>query len=140
MLLWWLHDSARLREQTRALFLDPDSELLWSACSTWELAIKTQLGRLRIDAPLEAFVGRVLAEQHLVSLPVQQHHAARIADLPPIHRDPFDRMLVAQAQVEGLSLVSRDPAVRQYQVTVLWAPEAQAPRAPYRVRRKPRRR
>lgn len=114
MLLWWLHDSARLREQTRALFLDPDSELLWSACSTWELAIKTQLGRLRIDAPLEAFVGRVLAEQHLVSLPVQQHHAARIADLPPIHRDPFDRMLVAQAIVENVPLVTANSKLTAY--------------------------
>jgi PIN domain nuclease of toxin-antitoxin system len=67
-------------------------------------------------------------------------HAEAAARLPPLHRDPFDRMLIAQAQSEGLSLASRDAAVRQYQVSVVWDLELQSPRVSYRVKRKPRRR
>jgi PIN domain nuclease of toxin-antitoxin system len=108
-----------------------------SAASVWEMAIKQARGKLRYPA---AEVDAALRRASLRELPVTVRHAEAAAMLPPLHRDPFDRMLIAQAQVEGLSLVSRDPAVRQYQVTVLWGPEVQAPRAAYRVKRKPRRR
>jgi PIN domain nuclease of toxin-antitoxin system len=108
-----------------------------SAASAWEIAIKQSLGKLPVP---RADLFETLRRANLTELPVTLKHAQATRLLPPIHRDPFDRMLVAQAQTEGLSVVSRDPLVRRYPVTVLWGPEAQAPRATYQVRRKPRRR
>lgn len=119
VLLWWLHDASRLRPETRALFADPGNVLLWSAGSTWELAIKTQIGKLRLDAPLPEFIVRVMVEQNLEGLPVHHAHAARVAGLPAIHRDPFDRLLVAQADVEGVPLLTGDPQLAAYGITCI---------------------
>lgn len=127
----------RLPAWIRAAIEDTENDVLVSAASAWEIAIKQLLGKLpasRAD-PLEA-----LPRSGLTELPITVEHARGTRSLPLLHRDPFDRMLVAQARIEGLSLVSRDPAIRQYQVTVLWDPELQSPRAAYRVKRKPRRR
>jgi PIN domain nuclease of toxin-antitoxin system len=135
--LWMLDAPQRLPVWIRSAIEDGANDVFVSAASAWEIAIKQAIGRLpaaRAD-PLDA-----LHRSGLADLPVTLEHARRTRSLPLHHRDPFDRMLVAQAQVEGLSLVSRDPAVRQYQVTVLWGPEVQAPRASYRVKRKSRRR
>lgn len=119
VLLWWLHDAARLRPATRALFAAPANELLWSAASTWELAIKVQLGKLRMDEPVHAFVMRVMVAQSLTALPVHHAHAARVAELPALHRDPFDRLLVAQAAVEGVPFVTADGQLAAYGVECL---------------------
>jgi PIN domain nuclease of toxin-antitoxin system len=135
--LWALGAPAELPAEIRTAIEDPASVVFVSAASAWEMAIKQARGKLRYPA---AEISAALGRASLLELPVTIRHAEAAAILPPHHRDPFDRMLVAQAQVEGLSLVSRDPAVRRYQVTVLWGPELQAPRAAYRVKRKPRRR
>ncbi len=135
--LWMLDAPQRLPAGIRSAIEDVENEVFVSAASAWEIAIKQSLGRLpaaRAD-PFEALRRTGLAE-----LPVTVEHARATRSLPLLHRDPFDRMLVAQAQLEGLSLVSRDPAVRRYQVTVLWGPELRAPRPAYAVKRKLRRR
>jgi len=85
-----------------------------------ELAIKSALGRIVFPAPLRTYLPRELSRQGIGSLPVEQAHALETAELPPHHRDPFDRMLVAQARVERLPLVSADPAFRPYDVRLLW--------------------
>ncbi|MEO6597315.1 MAG: type II toxin-antitoxin system VapC family toxin [Planctomycetota bacterium] len=121
VLLWWLHDASRLRPETRALFADSSNQLLWSACSTWELAIKSQLGKLRLEVPLHQFVVRVLAEQDLEALPVHHAHSARVAELPLIHRDPFDRLLVAQAAVEGVPFLTADAQLAAYGIECIAA-------------------
>jgi PIN domain nuclease of toxin-antitoxin system len=136
-LLWALSAPGNLPADIREALEDPANIVFVSAASAWEMAIKQARGKLRYPA---ADVAAALGRASLLELPVTIRHAEAAARLPPLHRDPFDRMLVAQAQTEGLSLVSRDPAVRQYQVTVVWGPEVQAPRATYRVGRKPRRR
>jgi PIN domain nuclease of toxin-antitoxin system len=136
-LLWALEAPHRLPAGIRAAVEDTENEVFASAASAWEIAIKQVLGKLPIP---RADLLEMLHRTNLLELPVTLKHAHATRLLPPHHRDPFDRMLVAQAQVEGLSLVSRDPAVRRYQVTVLWGPELQAPRTAYRVKRKPRRR
>jgi PIN domain nuclease of toxin-antitoxin system len=136
-LLWALSASGELPAGLRDVLEDPANSVFVSAASVWEMAIKQARGKLRYPAEE---VAAALRHASLLELSVTVRHAEAAATLPPLHRDPFDRMLVAQAQVEGLSLVSRDPAVRQYQVTVLWGPEVQAPRSTYRVKRKPRRR
>ena len=135
--LWVLDAPQRIPAWIRSAIADAENEVFVSAASAWEIAIKQSLGRLPAfsDDPLEALHRSGLAE-----LPVTVAHARATRSLPLLHRDPFDRLLVAQAQSEGLGLVSRDPAIRQYQVTVLWEPGVQAPRATYRAKRKPRRR
>ena len=114
VLLWWLQDSSRLRAPTRALMADPGSELLWSAASTWELAIKAGLGKVRLGRPLSQFVTEAIARQSLTPLPIHHAHAAAVEGLPPLHRDPFDRLLVAQATVEGVPLLTADPQLTAY--------------------------
>lgn len=116
VLLRWLFESSTLRRETRDIMSAASTELLWSAASTWELGIKLQLGRLRLDEPFDTFVVRILAEQSLLGLPVQHAHAVRAAMLPPLHRDPFDRMLVAQAIVEHVPLLTRDKQLGAYGV------------------------
>jgi PIN domain nuclease of toxin-antitoxin system len=119
VLLWWLCDSTRLRAATRELLADPGSELVWSAASTWEIAIKLALGRLHLDRPLAEFTNDVIRAQHLVALPLHHVHAAAVATLPPLHRDPFDRLLVAQARVEALPLLTADAALAAYDIECL---------------------
>ncbi len=136
-LLWALEAPQRLPAGIRAAIEDNENDVFASAASAWEIAIKQSLGKLPVP---RADLFETLRRANLTELPVTLKHAQATRLLPPIHRDPFDRMLVAQAQTEGLSVVSRDPLVRRYPVTVLWGPEAQAPRATYQVRRKPRRR
>lgn len=114
VLLWWLHDHSRLRGETRSMLAAPENELLWSAASTWELAIKVQLGKVRLPEPVHDFVVRTLVKQGMVALPIHHAHAARVAELPPLHRDPFDRLLVAQAAVEDVPLVTGDRQLSAY--------------------------
>jgi PIN domain nuclease of toxin-antitoxin system len=136
-LLWALETPARLPAWIRAAIEDTGNEVFVSAASAWEIAIKQLLGRLSVP---RVDLASALRAAGLAELPITLAHAERIRSLPPLHRDPFDRMLVGQAQAEGLSLVSRDAAIRQYQVTVLWDPELQSSRIAYGATRKRRRR
>ena len=113
ILLWAANEPERLSKATRSLFENPNNEVVFSAISVWEIAIKTGRGRgdFRIDA---GFFRRRLFENGYAELPVTGAHAAALTGLPAIHKDPFDRMLVAQAMVEGLMLVTSDPAVANY--------------------------
>lgn len=108
--LWWCGDDARLGEEERAAIRDGDNEVFLSAASVWEMAIKQGLGRLQVPEP----PSRATARMGVAPLPVAFEHAEATASLPSLHRDPFDRLLVAQARVEGLTLVTRDPLIRSY--------------------------
>ena len=113
MLLWAANEPERLSAATRALVENPNNDVVFSAISIWELAIKT--GRGRDDFRLHAgFFRRGLFDNGYTELPMTGAHAAALAGLPAIHKDPFDRMLVAQATVEGLTLVTSDPAIANY--------------------------
>ena len=113
VLLWAAGVQARLPQEARELIEDPDTELVFSAASLWEVAIKSGLGRddFRVDARL---LRRGLLENGYTELAVTGSHAVAVDSLPPLHKDPFDRMLVAQAQVEGFLLLTADPAVASY--------------------------
>ncbi|MEQ1631360.1 MAG: type II toxin-antitoxin system VapC family toxin [Planctomycetota bacterium] len=117
--LWWLEGSPKLGASARRLLSDGANELLWSAASTWELAIKLQLGKLRLGQGLDEFLLRMFGSYGLTPLPVHHAHASRVATLPLIHRDPFDRLLVAQSAVEGVPLLTADPLLRQYGIECL---------------------
>jgi PIN domain nuclease of toxin-antitoxin system len=113
VLLWTIAESRRLPAAARALIGEPDNELTFSSVSLWEVAIKARRGRddFRIDV---SSLRRSLFDNDYVELTITGAHAVALGGLPPIHRDPFDRMLVAQAIVEGLTLVTSDPAVAKY--------------------------
>jgi len=113
ILLWAAGEPERLSEAASSLIENADNEIVFSAVSLWEIAIKTGRGRddFRIDAGL---FRRNLFDNGYAELAMTGVHAAAVANLPPLHKDPFDRMLVAQAMTEGLTLVTSDPAVAKY--------------------------
>jgi PIN domain nuclease of toxin-antitoxin system len=114
-LLWWLADDGRLPPGARRAIKDPAAIAYVSAGSVWEIAIKRSLGKLELPDSWYAATFRDFAE-----LPITSEHARRAGELPPHHRDPFDRLLVAQALAEGLTLVTADPAFARYGVQVTW--------------------
>ncbi|MBC8093222.1 MAG: type II toxin-antitoxin system VapC family toxin [Pseudonocardia sp.] len=117
--LWMAMDPDRLRAESRDLMVDPDNQVLLSVASTWEIAIKYRLGKLSLPRPPAYFLPDLMARMRIEDLPIESRHALRVAELPDHHRDPFDRLLVAQAMVEGLPVVSADPQVARYDVTVI---------------------
>lgn len=113
LLLWAAATPQRLSEQARPLLEDPGNELLFSPVSLWEIAIKRGLGRadFQVDARV---LRRGLLDNGYVELPLTGEHAVAVEGLPPLHKDPFDRILVAQAMVEGIVLLTADTMVAQY--------------------------
>ncbi|MCJ2140671.1 type II toxin-antitoxin system VapC family toxin [Methylobacterium sp. E-066] len=113
ILLWAAAGSDRLISAARRLIEDPAHTLMFSAASLWEIAIKSGLGRndFQVDAK---HLRKGLLDSGYVELPVTGAHAAAVADLPPVHRDPFDRLLIAQAQVEALEFVTADRILAHY--------------------------
>ena len=118
--LWWITDDGRLSEAARRAISDRDNEVFFSAVSAWELAIKAGIGKLTLNEDLSGFVHEQLLENRFAPLPLTLEHALRVRDLPGHHQDPFDRALIAQVQVEGMRLVSRDTILSRYPVDVLW--------------------
>lgn len=114
--LWWLSGDERFGETAARQLTNADSQALLSAAVVWEVAIKRSLGKL--DAP-EDFASTLLGAG-AQPLPVGLHHAAAVGDLPHHHRDPFDRILVAQATIEGAVLVTRDETFRAYGIPLVW--------------------
>jgi PIN domain nuclease of toxin-antitoxin system len=127
--LWSCLTPARLSESTRRLLEDPDNEVLLSAVSSWEIAIKTVLQRLELPEPPTRYVPTRLKAMGLTPLPVEHAHALRVAQLPLHHRDLFDRLLVAQAQLENATVATGDPQFLLYDVDVVWAAAGEPPAA-----------
>lgn len=118
--IWSTTAPERLPSQVREACRDSTNDLVLSVVSIVEMEIKVGLGKLHLDMPVDEMVRLNEEENDLQILPVQAAHAYALRGLPPLHRDPFDRLLVAQAQVEDASLVSGDETVAQYPVKVLW--------------------
>jgi PIN domain nuclease of toxin-antitoxin system len=137
--LWWLESSDRLSRGALELMGDPYHEFTFSVASTWEIGVKYALGKLRLPEPPERFIPPRLEEQGTRVLPVEQIHALRVASLPPLHDDPFDRLLIAQAQVERLALMTADPRIVEYDVETIWAAAGESPKPRRRGRRAVRR-
>ena len=116
--VWTANGNPRLRPGIRTLIGDPANSVFISAASVWEIAIKNALGR-QSDLNLPDTATNIAAILEFAELPVSFEHAELAALLPPLHHDPFDRMLIAQAQVENLTLITADPAILRYNVTTL---------------------
>lgn len=115
-LLWWMTNDRRLSRRARETITN--EEILVSVVSAWEIEIKR--GLARIEADTHAILEEVTGTVGFAWLEIGPAHVVALADLPPLHRDPFDRMLVAQAQLEHVSLISRDREVRRYEVETIW--------------------
>lgn len=116
-LLWWLGDQPRLSKRAYNILADPDSAIYLSVAAAWEMTIKRAVGKL--DTPDD--LPQVLADNNIAPLPVTLAHAMQVGALPLHHGDPFDRLMVAQAQAEQLVLITRDKWVQRYEVPVLRA-------------------
>jgi PIN domain nuclease of toxin-antitoxin system len=119
-LIWWLTEDSSLPASARKLIGSRNSEVLVSAASAWEISTKVRLGRLEVAADLARDFGRYLARERFESLSISTEHGIRAGSLPGSHKDPFDRMLVAQAQIESLAIVSNDALLDGYGVRRLW--------------------
>lgn len=114
--LWWYLDPERLEAKTLRLLEDGRAELFFSAASIWEIAIKYRLGKLKLDTAPEDLLPVELARDTIQILPVSMAHALRAGTLPQHHQDPFDHMLIAQAQLENMVLVTADTHFTAYKV------------------------
>ena len=119
-LLWWLAEPDRLSAKAHAAIQDSSNQVLVSAASAWELATKVRLGKLEIASQLLAELPEVLTSQGFDLLPIQFSHGLRAGGYQQLHRDPFDRLLAAQAELEQLTLVSLDSALQAFPCQLLW--------------------
>ena len=118
--LWWITDDNRLSSSASEIITNGDNELFLSAATGWEIAIKAQLGRIKLPKEPYPFIADQLRLNGIQSLPIHMSHALHVYSLPNHHRDPFDRMIIAQAQLENLSILTMDPQIAKYKVKVVW--------------------
>ncbi|BAZ41988.1 PilT protein domain protein [Calothrix sp. NIES-4101] len=119
--LWWFAQPEKLSENVIEQIADETNEVWLSVASVWEMGIKVSIGKLPLREPINDYVSTRMNQLGARSLEITASHALRVAVLPLHHRDPFDRMLIAQAQVEDMTLVSADLIFKQYEVSLLWA-------------------
>jgi PIN domain nuclease of toxin-antitoxin system len=119
-LLWWLAEPDRLSPAANAAMADPGNRVHGSAASGWEIATKVRLGKLPAVSELLDDLPQLLAAQGFELLPIRLAHGLHAGSYPMVHRDPFDRLLAAQAELDGLTLVSLDPALQAFPCSLLW--------------------
>ncbi|ETX02905.1 type II toxin-antitoxin system VapC family toxin [Candidatus Entotheonella palauensis] len=118
--LWFLLDDPSLSTTAKALIIDPDNDIEMSPATYWEIAIKISLGKYELPEPYEAFMEREIATNDFRILPIEPRHTAVLTTLPHHHREPFDRLLIAQAMVENIPILSIDTAFDAYPITRRW--------------------
>ena len=119
--LWMQAAPERLSSEVRELIVDTSTKLLLSAASAWEIAIKHGLGKLHLPEPPSSYVPDRMRSGSIAPLPVDVQHALGVAALPPLHRDPFDRLLVVQTHLEGVELLTADRQLEGYEIPIRWA-------------------
>lgn len=118
--LWWNEASPRLSKRAHDLISDPANRLYLSVVSAWEIVLKASTGKLKLPSAVAVYVPTRIAHYGIETLPLALNHVLAAEILPAHHRDPFDRMLVAQGQVEQLAILTHDPQIRQYNVRTVW--------------------
>lgn len=118
--IWWNTDAPELPARVREILANPENIILLSLASVWEMQIKLQVGKLTLPAPLAEIIEKQQHENQIELLPIILSHILALEHLPAHHRDPFDRLLIAQAQVEDIPLLSNDPILARYPVRVIW--------------------
>jgi len=118
--LWSISDSDKLSNKARRFITDLENELLISVASLWEIAIKTSIGKLELMRPFERLIPHQLEQNAISVLPIEIRHLTAVIDLTFHHRDPFDRLIIAQGLAEELPVISKDAAFGQYPIQVIW--------------------
>jgi PIN domain nuclease of toxin-antitoxin system len=118
--LWWNMDDDQLSEHAREIIADGNNAVFLSAASAWEIAIKAAKGKLILPESPAQYVTSRLSQHHFLSLPIEVRHALRVYELPRYHDDPFDRLLVAQCQIEQLPMLTTDGEMKKYEIETLW--------------------
>jgi len=118
--LWWVTDDPRLSTHAHDVIGDGNNRIFFSAASGWEIAIKAQLGKLPLASEPAQFVTNHLAINAFEVMAIELRHTLQTYNLPMKHRDPFDRILVAQSQLERMPIITSDPLIMQYEVDVIW--------------------
>jgi PIN domain nuclease of toxin-antitoxin system len=118
--LWFVLDDKRISTKAKSIIKDSKNEIYFSAASAWEIAIKTKLDRLKIKGDLESFIIEQLSTNSFVPLSITISHSLYTKRLPQFHKDPFDRIIIAQSTLEDLPLISTDKKIRKYPTTVVW--------------------
>ena len=118
--LWFVSEDNRLSSKAQSIIKNSRNDIYFSAVSAWEISIKIRLGRLTIEEDLEPFIIKQLAENNFSTISITIFHSIYTSKLPDIHKDPFDRMIVAQSQVEDMPLISKDKNINKYKVPVVW--------------------
>jgi len=118
--LWFVRQDPRLSANAHALIMDPDTDLLLSVASAWEMVIKVALGRLKFTKDVDQFLREHLTTNSITPLSIQLQHATTVGNLPAHHRDPFDRMIIAQAISEQIPVITNDPEFKKYSAQLVW--------------------
>ncbi len=118
--LWWITDDPQLPSHVRGIIANGNNELFFSAASCWEIAIKAELGRIKLPHKPDVFISEQLIANAVQGLPIQLSHALHVFNLPSHHRDPFDRIIVAQSQLEKLPVITSDKLIAKYRVEIIW--------------------
>ncbi len=118
--IWWITGESRLPQTVQKVLSEAAGSVWVSAASLWEMALKIKLGKLKMPEPFDTYVLRQIQINRMEVLPIHAPHVLETMKLPAHHRDPFDRLLVAQARREELTLISGDSAMRSYDVAILW--------------------
>jgi PIN domain nuclease of toxin-antitoxin system len=119
--LWWFSQPEKLSEEAIAQIADEANEVWFSVASVWEIGIKVAIGKLPLPEPIDNYISTRMIQLGAQSLEITTSHALKAASLPLIHKDPFDRMLIAQSQLEAMTIVSADSMFAHYDVAVIWA-------------------
>jgi PIN domain nuclease of toxin-antitoxin system len=120
-LLWWFTEPERLNSKAIEQIIDLDNEIFFSVASVWEIAIKVGIGKLSLAEPVDTYIASRMRRLGAKYLDIVFPHACQVAKLPLLHKDLFDRILVAQAQIEQMTLVTADKILTEYDLDLLWA-------------------
>ncbi len=120
VLIWWITADRRLSTRSISLIKNHRSTIYWSTASSWEITIKYALGRLEFDEPPERLIPSELKRNQIETVDIKNRYAFLAGQLPAHHKDPFDRMLIAQATIESLEIISNDSILKSYDVPVCW--------------------
>jgi len=125
--LWMFFEPERLNENAFDLMTSGEHTVLFSAISAAEIGVKVGIGKLHLSGSAKEYMDSRIEASGVKTMPLYIQHAIRVADLPRHHRDPFDRLLIAQAQAEGLPLMTADAAIAKYDVEIIWAGKEESP-------------
>ncbi|MEP0916495.1 type II toxin-antitoxin system VapC family toxin [Leptolyngbya sp. DQ-M1] len=119
-LLWWVANNPQLSQPVREIISNPDNTIYLSVASSWEIIIKSNTGKLPLPEPSAQFIQSCLNVNRFESLAIDLTHVLQLDTLPDYHKDPFDRILLAQSQVEKMAILSADPLIARYSVQIIW--------------------